>query len=319
VTTNIDADVLPPRAPKPPSANLKKRIYIRVPVKYETHTVGFEETCREIANHLTEHLRDAADGNTLHHPWLCIEQIRVELAKIKHNRLTAQELVDQLVNPLIEIADGALALQNPESGVTLKGAALIDFAHRSKKLEEFALSRTPPTAFADANSAISDPTRQDHTGHIVHEFIDADVSISVPENGAVDKVATDLSQSDLESSKIPLPLEPNSAYKKLSGRAAVVKDEEAQSDLTPRRARTGYVQPGREGTKALVAYIDQDLLKTFKQVAEDSGVTMQDLVRGFVVETIATSKNPEAAARLKQEILDRQRQLSALLLDIPKR
>lgn len=117
-----------------------------------------------------------------------------------------------------------------------------------------------------------------------------------------------------------LPSDPDSAYEEVGREKVIEKARTSKHEQQPPRVsrRAGYVQPGRAGTKALVAYIDEALLREFKRVAEANGTTMQDMVRGLVVGSVAANKNPKEAARLRQEIVERQQLLSALLSTAPR-
>lgn len=97
-----------------------------------------------------------------------------------------------------------------------------------------------------------------------------------------------------------------------------VEDNHKTKQPPPPSQRVGYVQPSRIGTKGVIAYIDKDLRQEFKRVAQANGTTMQDMIRGFIMDTLAANREPEAAARLRKEIVERQRLLSALLRPAPK-
>jgi hypothetical protein len=89
-----------------------------------------------------------------------------------------------------------------------------------------------------------------------------------------------------------------------------------QSSDSPSR-KTGYLQPGRAGKKMVGAYLEPSLINEFRIVSENQGMTMQEMLTAFIVDTVTQSKDPKQAAEQQKRFLEQQHRQWLLALRKP--
>lgn len=105
--------------------------------------------------------------------------------------------------------------------------------------------------------------------------------------------------------------DPNSAYEEV-GRGKVTEEDSthqqsAHNPQAKRRARGGYVQPNRVGKKLLGVHVDEGLARAFRAAVEAEGLTVQDKITAFMLDTVAKkSDSRDAAVRRKLALLEQQ-------------